>query len=94
LSGGLVQTITTTTTATADEYMFLCDTTAGSFQLNLPSPTGLSGKLFVVKKINAGHTLTVATIGTAKIDGVDDHALTGQWSSHIITTNGTDYFII
>jgi hypothetical protein len=50
--------------------------------------------LFVVKKINAGHTLTVATIGTAKIDGVDDHALTTQWSSHIITTNGTDYFII
>ena len=94
LSGGFVQTITTTTTATADDYMFLCDTTAGSFQLNLPSPTGLSGKLFVVKKINAGHTLTIATIGTAKIDGVDDHALTGQWSSHIITTNGTDYFII
>jgi hypothetical protein len=94
LSGGFVQTITTTTTATADDYMFLCDTTAGSFQLNLPSPTGLSGKLFVVKKINAGHTLTVATIGTAKIDGADDHALTGQWSSHIITTNGTDYFII
>ena len=94
LSGGSVQTITTTTTATADDYMFLVDTTAGSFQLNLPSPTGLSGKLFVVKKINSGHTLTIATIGTAKIDGVDDHALTGQWSSHIITTNGTDYFII
>ena len=94
LSGGSVQSITTTTTATANDYMFLCDTTAGSFQLNLPNPTGLSGKLFVVKKINAGHTLTVATIGTAKIDGVDDHALTTQWSSHIITTNGTDYFII
>ena len=94
LSGGSVQTITTTTTATANDYMFLCDTTAGSFQLNLPSPTGLSGKLFVVKKINSGHTLTIATIGTAKIDGVDDHALTGQWSSHIITTNGTDYFLI
>ena len=94
LSGGSVQTITTTTTATANDYMFLVDTTAGSFQLNLPSPTGLSGKLFVVKKINSGHTLTIATIGTAKIDGADDHALTGQWSSHIITTNGTDYFII
>lgn len=94
LSGGSVQTITTTTTATANDYMFLCDTTAGSFQLNLPSPTGLSGKLFVVKKINSGHTLTIATIGTAKIDGVDDHALTTQWSSHIITTNGTDYFLI
>jgi hypothetical protein len=94
LSGGSVQTITTTTTATANDYMFLCDTTAGSFQLNLPSPTGLSGKLFVIKKINSAHTLTIATIGTAKIDGDDDHALSGQWSSHIITTNGTDYFII
>lgn len=93
LSGGSVQTITTTTTATADDYMFLCDTTAGSFQLNLPSPTGLSGKSFVVKKINAANTLTVATIGTAKIDGLDDQALATQWSSYIITTNGTDYFI-
>ncbi len=94
LSGGNVKTITTTTNATKDDFLFLCDTSAGSFTLNLPDPTGLSGKLYAIKKINAGHTLSIATTGTSKIDGVDDHNLTSHWASHIITTNGTDYFIL
>jgi len=93
LSGGLVQTITTNYTATADDYMFLVDTTAGSVTLTFPNPTGLSGKTFIVKKITSGQQVTIDTTGTAKIDGADTHTTNPQWAAHTFVTNGVDYFI-
>ena len=94
LSGGLVKTITANYTATADDYMFLVDTTAGSVTISLPDPTGLSGKEFVIKKITSSHQVTIDTVGTAKIDGADTHSQNPRWSAHTLKTNGTDYFII
>ena len=94
LSGGLVKTITANYTATADDYMFLVDTTAGSVTISLPDPTGLSGKEFVIKKITSGNQVTIDTVGTAKIDGADTHSQNPRWSAHTLKTNGTDYFII
>jgi hypothetical protein len=93
LSGGLVQTISANYTATADDYMFLVDTTAGSVTLTLPDPTGLSGKTFIVKKITSGNQVTIDTTGTAKIDGQDTHTVNLRWAAHTFSTNGTDYFI-
>jgi len=93
LSGGLVKTITANYTATADDYMFLVDTTAGSVTLTFPNPTGLSGKTFIVKKITSAHQVTIDTTGTAKIDGADTHTTNSQWAAHTFSTNGTDYFI-
>jgi hypothetical protein len=94
LSGGLVKTITANYTATADDHMFLADTTAGAFTISLPDPTGLSGKTFIVKKITSGNQVTIDTVGTAKIDGADTHSQNPIYSAHTFTTDGTNYFII
>lgn len=94
LSGGLVKTITANYTATADDYMFLVDTTAGAVTISLPDPTGLSGKTFIVKKITSGNQVTIDTVGTAKIDGADTHSQNPIYSAHTFTTDGTNYFII
>jgi hypothetical protein len=94
LSGGNVKTITTNTTATKDDYLFLCDTTAASLTLTLPDPTGLSGKYFAVKKIAVGQTVTIDTTGTAKIDGQDTQSMASVYNAFEIVTNGIDYFII
>jgi hypothetical protein len=94
LSGGNVKTITANYTATKDDYLFLLDTTAGQITLTLPDPSGLSGKYFAVKKINAGQQVTIDTVGTAKIDGGDTHTMTNQWSAHEIVTDGIDYFLM
>jgi hypothetical protein len=94
LSGGSVKTVTANTTATKDDRLFLCDTTAGGITVTLPDPTGLSGKQFAVKKLTASHTITVDTTGTAKIDGGDTHTINQHWASHIFETDGVDYFII
>lgn len=94
LSSGSVKTILANYTATADDYMFLVDTTAGSVTISLPDPTGLSGKEFVIKKITSSNQVTIATVGTSKIDGADTHTQNSRWSAHTIKSNGTDYFII
>lgn len=94
LSGGAVQTITTSYTATKDDYLFLLSPIAGGMVLTLPDPTGLSGKHFAVKKIVSGHTVTIDTTGTAKIDGADTHSISTQWAAHEIVTDGIDYFLM
>ena len=94
LSGGDVKTLTTSYTATKDDYLFLLNPATGGMVLTLPDPTGLSGKYFAVKKITAAHSVTIATTGTAKIDGADTHSVSGHWTAHEIVTDGIDYFLI
>lgn len=94
LSGGNVKTLTTSYTATKDDYLFLLNPSAGGMVLTLPDPTGLSGKHFAVKKIVLAHSVDIVTVGTAKIDGADTHTISGHYASHIFATDGIDYFII
>lgn len=94
LSGGDVKTLTTSYTATKDDYLFLLNPATGGMVLTLPDPTGLSGKYFAVKKITAAHTVTIATTGTAKIDGADTHSVSTNWAAHEIVTDGIDYFLM
>jgi hypothetical protein len=94
LSGGAVKTITTSYTATKDDYLFLLNPATGGMVLTLPDPTGLSGKYFAVKKITAAHSVTIATTGTAKIDGADTHSVSTNWAAHEIVTDGIDYFLM
>jgi hypothetical protein len=94
LSGGAVKTLTTSYTATKDDYLFLLNPATGGMVLTLPNPTGLSGKYFAVKKITAAHTVTIETTGTAKIDGADTHSMSGNWAAHEIVTDGIDYFLM
>jgi len=94
LSGGEVKTITTSYTATKDDYLFLLNPATGGMVLTLPDPTGLSGKYFAVKKITAAHSVTIATTGTAKIDGADTHNISTNWAAHEIVTDGIDYFLM
>ena len=94
LSGGAVKTLTTSYTATKDDYLFLLNPATGGMVLTLPDPTGLSGKYFAVKKITAAHSVTIATTGTAKIDGADTHSISGHWTAHDIVTDGIDYFLM
>jgi hypothetical protein len=94
LSGGAVKTITASYTATKDDYLFLLNPATGGMVVTLPDPTGLSGKYFAVKKITAAHSVTIATTGTAKIDGADTHSVSTNWAAHEIVTDGIDYFLM
>jgi hypothetical protein len=94
LSGGAVRTITANYTATKDDWLILADTTGGNITITLPDPSGLSGKTWVIKKPLSGHQVTIATATTAKIDGSDSHTQTTHHSYDVITTDGSQFYII
>jgi hypothetical protein len=94
LSGGKVKTVTTNYDATKDDWLILCDTTAGSITVNLPDPSGLQGKHWVIKKTASAHSVIIATITTAKIDGVDSHTDNQLNGFDWVACDGTNFYII
>jgi hypothetical protein len=94
LSGGGVKTVTTNYDATKDDWLILCDTTAGSITINLPDPSGLQGKHWVIKKTASPHSVIIATITTAKIDGGDSHTDNQLNGFDWVACDGTNFYII
>jgi len=94
LSGGAVKTVTSNYDATKDDWLILCDTTAGSITVNLPDPSGLQGKHWVIKKTATAHSVTIATITTATIDGVDSHTDNQLNGFDWVACDGTNFYII
>jgi hypothetical protein len=94
LSGGAVKTVTSDYNATKDDWLILCDTTAGSITVNLPDPSGLQGKHWVIKKTTSGHSVTIATITTATIDGGDSHTYNQRNGFDWVACDGTNFYII
>jgi hypothetical protein len=94
LSGGAVKSVTSNYNATKDDWLILCDTTAGSITVNLPDPSGLQGKHWVIKKTTSSHSVIIATITTAKIDGVDSHTHNQLNGFDWVACDGTNFYII
>ena len=94
LSGGGVKSVTSNYNATKDDWLILCDTTAGSITVNLPDPSGLQGKHWVIKKTTSGHNVTIATITTATIDGGDSHSYNQRNGFDWVACDGTNFYII
>ena len=92
LSGGSAKTITANYTATADDWLILCDTTAGSITITLPAP--VSGKHYILKKIASAHSMIIDTADTSLIDGNATHTNNANNGFEWITNNGTNYYII
>jgi len=94
LSGGAVKTVTTTTSVTKDDWLVLCDATAGAFTVTLPDPSGLSGKHWVFLKTNSAHSITIDTATAATINGADDEVINNHWEKKWVVCDGTNYFVI
>jgi hypothetical protein len=94
LSGGAVRTETTNYNVTKDDWLILAVTTAGNITITLPDPSGLSGKTWVIKKPLSGHQVTINTATAAQIDGSDSHTQTSHHSYDVITTDGSQFYII
>jgi hypothetical protein len=94
LSGGAVRTETTNYNVTKDDWLVLCDATAGNFTITLPDPSGLSGKHWVFLKTNSAHSITIDTATAATINGTDDQTINNHWEKNWIVCDGTNYFVI
>jgi len=98
LSAGKVATITHSDSpysATADDYMIICDTALGAISVVLPDPTGLSGKHFVIKKVSPSNQVDItAGDGSINLDGSTTHSNNANNGFDWFICDGTSYWLI
>ena len=88
-------TITTATTLDGTHYTVRSDATGGAFTVTLPAAAGVTGRVYVVKKIDSsGNAVTVDGNGAETIDGSTTFPLTAQFDIVTIQSNGTGWDIL
>jgi hypothetical protein len=93
LASGNIVSKTANYTATKEDWMIVCNTSGGNITITLPNATTNKGKMFVVKKVNSGHRVTIGTEG-GLIDGSATHDQTSNHSWDQLVSDGTNYHII
>jgi len=88
-----ITTISTGTTLDATHYTVLCDTSGGGFTVTLPAAATCAGRVYVVKN-KSTNTATVQGNGAETIDGSNTYALSAQWQSVTIQSDGTAWYRI
>lgn len=86
---------TTAYTITASDHTISCDATTAGFTVTLPTAVGITGRIYVIKKIDAtGNVVTVDGNASETIDGSTTQSLDAQWESMMIQSNGANWYIL
>lgn len=82
-------------TPTAFDSTIRADSTAAAFNINLPSAADQLGRIYTIKRVNAGaNAVTVAPSGGQTIDGAATYMLGLQYQFVTIQSNGVNWDII
>lgn len=96
--GGYVQLVSITDTdspySAGDESVIACDATGGNIVVNLPTAIGITGKTYIIKRIDgSGNTITVDGNGAETIDDNATQEI-NQYDALAIVSDGTEWWII
>lgn len=101
ISGGKVLNLTNAMSPyylSFDDEVVICNTSAGNVEVYLPDTATIlinnQGAKYTFKKTSSAHSLIVRRSGTNTIDNTDNHVLTTNMDSHIVQSDGTNYWII
>ena len=89
-------TLTSATTLDGTHNTVLGNATGGAFTITLPSPTGIAGRIYTIKKIGSGdidNALTIAPNG-GTIDGGANYIIYNDYTFVTLQTDGTNWYII
>lgn len=90
-----IATVIATGALNAAQYTVLVDATSGASVQTLPTAASSSGKVFVIKKIDASaNTVTIQGNGAELIDGVNTKVISTQWTAVMLQSNGTAWYIL
>lgn len=89
-----IRTITTSTTITSEDYTIIANATGGSITVTLPPAADAVGRVYYIKKISSGNSVTVDADGTELIDNSQTLSLTGQYRSEEIQSDGTQWWVL
>lgn len=99
LNGSIATNITNKTanyTVTAADNTILADASLGAFTITLPSPGGLNGRMYTIKKIGTGGIDNAVTITptSGSIDGGTSYIIYNDWTFVTLQTDGTHWYVI
>jgi hypothetical protein len=78
-------------TATVSDYAIEC--TTGTFTVTLPTSSGISGRIYIIKNTGTG-IITIATTSSQTIDGASTKTLLTQYSCLGVMSNGSNWIVI
>jgi hypothetical protein len=88
-----IKTIETDYTAERADYTILCNNVSAAFTLTLPDPGELTGKIYVIRKID--ETINVLTISPSlKLTELTEISSLNYPKTIRIQSNGTDWYVI
>lgn len=90
-----LRTTTVAYTLTDDDDIVAGDATGGAVTLTLPTAVGRAGRVFVAKKLDAsGNAVTLDGAGAETVDGATTLALSAQWQTARVVSNGSAWLTI
>ena len=94
-SFGVVRSVSASTTILTGDYAILANSTAAFINVSLPAAATATGRIYFVKRVNAGaNNVVISPVGAEGIDGAQFHTLTAQYQRVEFISSGTTWFII
>jgi hypothetical protein len=86
---------TTTYAVGVNDKTVTCNATAGAFAVTLPAVAANTNRIITVKKTDSsGNAVTVTGNGSETIDGSNTHALSAQYSTVTVQSDGATWQIL
>lgn len=90
-----IRTITASGSVATTDSTILCDASSGALTLNLPGASAANKRVLHIKKVDAsGNAVTIDANGSETIDGAMTTALSAQWESVTLQSDGSAWFIL
>ncbi|MBF0331637.1 MAG: hypothetical protein HQL17_06840 [Candidatus Omnitrophica bacterium] len=81
-------------TAAATDRVILVNAAGGAVNITLPAPTGIAGRVYDIKKIDASVNVVTVTPAAGTIDGLGSVATATQNAAFTVVTDGTNWWVI
>ncbi|HPD66143.1 MAG TPA: hypothetical protein P5050_11305 [Bacteroidia bacterium] len=82
-------------TITSSDYSIVADASSGSINITLPDASGISGRIYVIKRLNSGaNAVTVLTTNSQTIDGLSSYSLSAQFATVMVQSDGSNWIIL
>lgn len=90
-----VDSISTTTTLTANNQVVLCSASGAAFDVDLPAAASHTGRQYYIKKTDSSaNIVTIDPNGAETIDGNTNWQLTNQYQYAAIVSDGTNWHLV
>lgn len=89
-----ITSTSTDITANATHHTILVDASGAARTITLPTAASSNRRVYVIKKTDSsGNTVTIDGDGSETIDGATTNVISAQWSTRVIQSNGTAWFV-